>query len=137
MRHEKQISLKDILSAVNRAMQEVGQDCLHPRYKKLKTSNDHYSFGLCYPASEAVKFLCDEFNHHKLKPCVARVGDGTHWWLEDIDNGNIIDPTAKQFNDNNKVIKLHQLGKGCGFLTKDPSKRARRLIDNAKTHLDI
>ena len=70
--------------------------------------------------SEAFAHMHPQFN---LKPQVAKYRGRTHWWLKSPD-GTIVDLTAEQFN---KPFPYH-LGKGCGFLTKRPSKRARAIM---------
>lgn len=130
-------SIKCILNAVDSAMKEHGEDCLSSRYKKLKSNDDHYSFGLCYVASEAVKHLSQRILELDLKPCVGRVGELTHWWLEDTQTGERIDPTQKQFSDKSLLHKFYEAGRETGFLTKTPSKRSLPLIDHASKVLDF
>lgn len=67
--------------------------------------------------------------YHKLggkkagwKPCVVKHNGQTHWYLKHI-SGLILDPTATQFID-----YPYDKGKGCGFLTKKPSKRAKTIL---------
>jgi len=48
---------------------------------------------------------------------------GTHWFLRRYDK--VIDPTVRQF----KRTPLYSRGHGCGFLTRQPSKRAQIIID--------
>ena len=84
-------------------------------------SNSHPLAGLCYVLSEAFYHMHPQF---KLKPMVARHRGQTHWWLESPD-GKIIDITKEQFD---RPFPYH-LGHGCGFLTKQPSKRAQAIID--------
>ena len=57
---------------------------------------------------------------------VIRHHGGTHWFLKN-NKGKVIDPTAEQFADS---VPYDQ-GKGCGFLTREPSKRARELLRRA------
>lgn len=76
--------------------------------------------GHCYIVCEALRAI---YGH--LKPYVVK-HHGTHWFLKD--KNTIIDPTAEQFQDE---IPYHE-AKGCGFLTKLPSKRAQELMRRAK-----
>jgi hypothetical protein len=76
--------------------------------------------GHCYIVCEALASL-----HDGLKPCVIRHGKGTHWFLRK--GKRVIDPTAEQFPD---AVPYEQ-GKGCGFLTAKPSKRAVELLRRA------
>lgn len=77
--------------------------------------------GHCYIMAEAA--------FHLIKGCKAyvfRTDNDTHWFLR---KGNkIIDPTYEQFQEERIP---YELGKGCGFLTKSPSKRAYELIKRA------
>jgi hypothetical protein len=47
----------------------------------------------------------------------------THWFLKHS-NGMILDATVKQFNN----LPDYKKAKGCGFLTRKPSKRAKQLM---------
>ena len=83
--------------------------------------------GQCYVASEAVRALATERLGVTLTPCSIRLPDGTtHWWLRDPDLGDI-DPTADQFPEGEEPD--YAQGRGRGFLTRQPSARARRLLD--------
>ncbi len=78
--------------------------------------------GHCYVASEVYFHLSSEI----MKPCVVRVNrEITHWFLENIDTGERVDITAAQFKSKSPP---YEKAKGCGFLTKQPSKRAAILI---------
>lgn len=88
------------------------------------------SWGCCYIACEAVRFMSDEH----LVPHVMRLRNeryangarafGTHWYLRSKADGAIIDPTADQF-----LGPLDYRGVGKGFLTGDRlSKTAAALV---------
>lgn len=79
--------------------------------------------GHCYVASEAL--------YHRLggkgagwTPQTIRHEGGPHWFLRHRE-GAIIDPTADQF----ETPVPYDQGKGCGFLTRQPSARAQRVLD--------
>ncbi|AXQ68317.1 hypothetical protein HOT99_gp300 [Caulobacter phage CcrBL10] len=59
---------------------------------------------------------------------------GTHWWLANA-AGQRLDPTAEQY-----LIEgcepPYAAGRPCGFLTKQPSKRAAVVIDRALDTLE-
>jgi hypothetical protein len=62
-----------------------------------------------------------------LVPTRAKDAEGvTHWWLQDRD-GERYDPTAMQYLSRG-LHPPYQDGRGGGFLTRDPSKRAREII---------
>ncbi len=58
-----------------------------------------------------------------LVPHRVRHEGDVHWYLV-LDRTYIIDPTAKQFR---RPPPYHE-GRGAGFLTKNPSKRARAMM---------
>ncbi len=80
--------------------------------------------GHCYIASEAFCHLTG------AKPRVTRFGHSTHWWA--VLSEQVFDLTAEQFSE----PVPYSEGKGCGFLTKQPSKRAMALLERASlSHL--
>lgn len=79
--------------------------------------------GHCYVASEALYHAMGGAAAG-LKPMFVKHEGSPHWFLKTKDGG-IIDPTADQF----KTPVPYHLGKGKGFLTKQPSKRAREVLD--------
>jgi len=88
-----------------------------------------HATGFCYIAAEAAFHLLGGKSNGLKSYCAVYVEDGkrcTHWWLT---KGNwIIDPTASQYLELDLQPPYH-LGKGAGFLTKQPSKRASRLME--------
>jgi len=97
------------------------------------------TMGHCYVAAEALYHLILEYAPDcKPRPQVARDVDGdTHWWLLvfDADNkGWIIDPTEDQYRSQGEKPP-YLFGRGRGFLTKEPSKRARKVIHRAHSAL--
>lgn len=83
--------------------------------------------GWCYAASEAAYHLLGG-KEAGYTPMVASyyidLQRFTHWWLRRPD-GTVLDITEGQFPYPFK----YSWGKGCGFLTKKPSKRAQEIID--------
>jgi hypothetical protein len=81
--------------------------------------------GQCYPATEAVYHLAGG-KDAGLTPMVCRYSNDelTHWWLRGP-NQEVYDPTSAQFPESFP----YEQGKGCGFLTKEPSKRAREIME--------
>lgn len=84
--------------------------------------------GNCYVTCEALYHLLGGKKVGWV-PCVVKVNGQTHWYLESrMWDGSVwlrLDPTAKQFKDPVDYSK----GRGCGFLTKAPSKKARKLMN--------
>jgi hypothetical protein len=54
-------------------------------------------------------------------------GSKNHWYLWHSHGSweRIVDPTVHQF----AMIPEYWRGRGCGFLTKKPSKKAQKIID--------
>lgn len=83
--------------------------------------------GNCYVTCEALYHLLGGAAAGWTPRTVRHEGD-VHWYLvlAGLDgDGHIVDPTASQF----KTPPPYHLGRGRGFLTKKPSKRARALMD--------
>lgn len=78
--------------------------------------------GHCYVASEAVYHLLGGAAVG-LKPVNLKHEGSPHWYLVTA-SGDVIDPTESQF----ACPVPHGLGRGKGFLTKQPSKRAQTLM---------
>ena len=64
--------------------------------------------------------------------CASYVDEGghaTHWWLVNRQHGAILDPTAEQYLPEKPP---YHWGRGSGFLTVKPSKRAQIVIDRIR-----
>jgi len=83
----------------------------------------HPFTGHCYVATEALYHLLGGKAAGWTPMCQQHEG-GPHWWLRGP-SGEVVDPTAAQFS----TPVPYQLGKGKGFLTAQPSKRARIVIE--------
>lgn len=91
--------------------------------------------GNCYVTCEALYHLLGGKRAHLTPHTVTHEG-AVHWYLvcdimrgprgSDEDITLIIDPTASQF----KTTPDYSKGRGRGFLTKDPSKRARAMMES-------
>jgi hypothetical protein len=88
------------------------------KYRK----NTNPKAGHCYIASEALWHLLGG-PASTFRPSVIKVGGDTHWFLMN-DIGIILDPTVDQFNE----IPAYNKARRCGFLTNQPSKRAKIVI---------
>ena len=78
--------------------------------------------GNCYVTSEAIYHLLGGKATGWI-PQVMRVGSGTHWFIKHR-SGIVIDATAIQF----KRLPDYRRARGTGFLTREPSRRARELM---------
>lgn len=82
--------------------------------------------GNCYAAAEALYHILGG-KAAGLVPQVLRLPNGeTHWYLRAYARGPVIDPSRLQFPPDR--LPNYNQGRGCGFLTKQPSKRAQALI---------
>lgn len=110
---------------VKRIQSVLSPDLLNKEWLKKQT---HPLSGHCYVASEALWYLLED--NSEWKPMMASCYDEgekiTHWWLENKITGEILDPTKEQYENESPP---YLVGKGCGFLTKTPSKRAKIVID--------
>lgn len=79
--------------------------------------------GNCYCTCEALYHLLGG-KKAGYKPMVVRHEGDTHWFLIHVASNIIIDPTVSQFKSKPDYSKA----RGCGFLTKKPSKRAKELM---------
>jgi hypothetical protein len=92
------------------------------------TKNKNKPRGNCYVAVESLFHLLGG-RAAGYKPMVMRHEGDTHWFLikearNHYASDIIIDPTVSQF----KTKPDYSKARGCGFLTKKPSKRARELM---------
>lgn len=79
--------------------------------------------GNCYVASEALYHLLGGKAAGWTPMCMRHEGS-THWFLRHR-SGLILDPTRPQF----RTPPDYPRARGKGFLTKQPSRRARELMD--------
>ncbi|AFO71713.1 hypothetical protein phiCbK_198 [Caulobacter phage phiCbK] len=108
-------------------------ELLHEPYRSAYTASNPTA-GHCYVASEALWHLLDGWDGG-WRPMVGRDPDGgTHWWLEAA-GGYRADPTADQYLCEG-LEPPYAAGRRCGFLTKQPSKRAAVVIDRALALLE-
>jgi hypothetical protein len=97
---------------------------------RWKVQQEHPLEGHCYIAAEV---LWHSLGKNNYKPICASYSDEkgkcTHWWLVDKKTNNILDPTAEQYHPEKPP---YELGRGCGFLTKEPSKRAKIVLNRMR-----
>lgn len=109
-----------------RIAQALTPDLLSPTWAQRATLA-HPMTGHCYVASEAAFHLLGGFDS-PWRPRVLRMGDITHWWL--TDGTKILDITRDQFTD----PVPYELGRPCGFLTRQPSRRARIVMSRLESY---
>jgi hypothetical protein len=105
---------------IEKIQKALTDDLLKPQYR----GSDKPFYGHCYVATEAYWHM--QGRNEGWKPQIIRLGGGTHWYLRRGDE--ILDITAAQFD----TPVSYDRGRGCGFLTKQPSKRAQKVIDRVK-----
>jgi len=92
--------------------------------KVIVSVNREHARGNCYATSEAAYHLLGG-RQSGWKPMVMRFKDDTHWFLKH-ESGMILDLTLNQFNGK---IPDYSKARGCGFRTKNPSKKAKQLME--------
>lgn len=98
------------------------QDALTPELlKPAHRGQANPLAGHCYVAAEALYHA--GAREAGYGPQSMRVGAVVHWFLADR-SGRILDPTAAQFDG---PLDYAQ-GRGRGFLTREPSRRARVVL---------
>jgi hypothetical protein len=94
------------------------------RNKKYRGSSNPLR-GHCYVAAEALYHLIGGKDSGYI-PTTLSVNGDTHWFLQRVvgSRAMILDPTMGQFEH----LPMYISGRGRGFLTKQPSKRALKVI---------
>lgn len=117
----------EVEQAIKAVQASLSPDLLRGRWKK----QSHPLEGHCYVAAEALWHLLGK---DLWKPtCASYVdedGKATHWWLVNKSSGQIADPTKEQYYPEEPP---YHLGRGTGFLTTNPSKRAQKVLNAIKT----
>lgn len=104
-------------------LDHLTDDLLAPKYRRQKLAlNVPNTFGHCYVASEAAYYLLGG-KEEGWKPMHMTYLGRSHWFLKH-ESGFILDLTYNQFKGKLDYSKA----RGTGFLTKNPSRRARTLI---------
>ena len=102
-------------------------DLLTTKYRRIKKgANVPNTFGHCYVASEAAYYLLGG-KEEGWKPMHMTHLGASHWFLKH-ESGFILDLTYNQFKSPLDYTKA----RGTGFLTKEPSKRAKMLLIRIK-----
>tara|TARA_R110000803_G_C11947315_1_gene317269 strand:+ start:44 stop:397 length:354 start_codon:yes stop_codon:yes gene_type:complete len=102
----------------NKITENLSDDLLKKEYLNVLNKNKYT--GHCYVASETYYHLSKE----NLKVYHIKHENSTHWFLKDYLD-NVIDLTYKQF----KTPVDYKNARRGFFLTKEPSKRSKKLIN--------
>lgn len=116
--------MKTIWAPANVPEKYLTPDLLKEKYRVKKGVPKTY--GHCYVACEAMWHL--GLKHLLYKPFRARDDEGNvHWWFYSETFDKIIDPTASQYTERG-LEPPYERGRAGGFLTKEPSFRAKLLM---------
>jgi len=109
-------------------LDHLTDDLLDKKHLAIKKKNPNLpqTFGHCYVASEAAYYLLGG-KEEGWKPMFVRHLGASHWFLKH-ESGLILDLTWNQF----KSPVDYSKGRGTGFLTKKPSRRAKTLLIRIK-----
>ena len=109
-----------------------GPEFLKKPYKKLRPRDAHPTWGCCYVACEVLYHQWAKkrgFKPHWVSvkgcTCSANCTGGSHWYLRNPETSEVLDPTVEQFGG---IIPDYEEGVCCGFLTKAPSNRCKRML---------
>ena len=91
--------------------------------RKKSEPSCHKTFGHCYLATEVAYHLLGG-KKQGWKPMYLKCEDGSHWFLKHS-TGRIFDVTSGQF-EGEEILYQNAIGKG--FLTREPSQRAQKLM---------
>lgn len=119
-------SMQELKTAI---VAELSPDLLKPQYLRMRNRNRYT--GHCYVASEALFYLSGG-RASGLTPQVIRHEGGVHWYLKRASDGRIFDLTWRQFS----TPVPYAEGRGCGFLTRKPSKRCQILLRRVRNRLE-
>ncbi len=112
---------------ISRIQSVLSPEMLLPKFRRMCPPDAHKTWGQCYAATEALFHMLGGFDGD-WRPVRGKDDDGiVHWWLENS-AGQRLDPTAEQYTSQGKEPPYDR-GRRAGFLTREPSKRARAIID--------
>jgi hypothetical protein len=120
------ISELDVTALIDAVRSVLSPDLLKPQYRDHP---DNPMYGHCYVASEALFHLLGG-RASNWRPYRGRDESGVmHWWLQmTASPGGLLDVTADQYYSVGKTPP-YAVGRMGTFLTLEPSKRARTVID--------
>jgi hypothetical protein len=106
---------------MNKLIRQVQKHLTDDLRRKPYKGNPNPLAGHCYVASEVLFHLLGA----EWLPCFVKHEGAPHWFLRNRRTGKVLDATASQF----KTPVPYERGKGKGFLTKKPSRRAQVILD--------
>jgi len=111
--------VKNDIKLIQLIKQNLSDDLRKPKYK----GNPNRMKGHCYVASEVFYHLAQNPSEW-LPGSLPHEGD-VHWVLKNRHTREVLDITVEQFKTKPDYARF----RGRGFLTKGPSKRAKKLIE--------
>ena len=124
----KEINYNDLIAIIH---SNLTGDLLKGRW----TKQEHFLEGHCYVGAEALYHLIDKDNYNVYYAVYTDEGGrATHWWLENKYTKNILDATKEQYTYFGLVPPYHLKKRG-SFLTKNPSKRAMKVINKVNDYM--
>ncbi|GMV36551.1 MAG: hypothetical protein AMXMBFR61_10590 [Fimbriimonadales bacterium] len=109
----------------------LSDDLLSAQQRRRLSGERRPTAGHCYVAVEALWHLAGGADRG-WQTKVARLPDGnTHWWIV-TEAGEVLDPTAVQFEHPPDYSR----GTARGLLTRDPSRRCRVLLERVRGVLE-
>jgi hypothetical protein len=108
---------KEIIDICDQIKKVLSFDLIKKEYQ-----GDTPIHGACYIATESLYHILKEKYDIKIKRYTLEDGV-SHWWAEY--NKEIIDITKEQFD----FVVPYYFGKKAAFLTKDPSKRCKKILE--------
>lgn len=116
---------------VEKVKSALTPDLLKPKWRLVAKDKGTPYCGHCYHATEALYWLMGGRDSDYRPYHVQHEGD-THWFLKSS-SGDVLDPTVEQF----QTIPPYSKGRCCGFLTKNPSKRAQEVMRRVADKEDV
>jgi hypothetical protein len=106
------------------------QQALLPSDRLPKFRDRPLPYGACYVASETLYYLAREAGIPLLPYGIVHEGV-SHWFLR-TEDGTVFDLTAAQFS----TPVPYDEGKRRAFLTREPSARAKVLLDRVRPRIE-
>lgn len=117
----------DVQTCIELIRANLSDELLSTQQRKRMCGMPRPTAGHCYVAVEALWHLAEGASRG-WKTKVVRLPDGnTHWWIVTGD-GEILDPTAVQF----EAPPDYSKGKARGLLTRQPSRRCQVLLQRIR-----
>lgn len=123
---------------IDEIQSNLSTDLLKEEYRAVHESSGeaHPQTGHCYVASEALYWLLNGPNTGRFTPVVGQIEGESHWAIRfnrEDQNDLYFDPTQEQFGGLSR--EDHAGMTGTGFMSRQPSKRCRKLLVRIREEL--